>query len=55
MKTKIRIIYTIVYLLMPPFVWFGFNNIPIALLIFLAMSILASIGKKMEVENNVRW
>lgn len=55
MKTKIRIIYTIVYLLILPFIWFAYNNIPVALLLSFTMLILADIGKKMEVEKDVQW
>ena len=55
MKSKIRTLYTIAFILMFAFIWLLFNNIPLAIVVCAISFILAEIGKKMEVKNNVRW
>lgn len=55
MKSKIRIIYSISFILMLPFIWLTFNNIPLAIITYAVSFILAEIGKRLEVKNNVRW
>ena len=55
MKSKIRIIYSISFILMLPFIWLAFNNIPLAIITYTVSFILAEIGKRLEVKNNVRW
>lgn len=55
MKSKIRIIYSISFILMFAFIWLLFNNIPLAVVVCAISFILAEIGKRLEVKNNVRW
>lgn len=55
MKSKIRTLYTIAFILMFAFIWLLFNNIPLAIVVCAISFTLAEIGKKMEVDNNVRW
>lgn len=55
MKSKIRIIYSISFILMLPFIWLLFNNIPLAVVVCAISFTLAEIGKRLEVKNNVRW
>lgn len=55
MKSKIRTLYTIAFILMFAFIWLLFNNIPLAVVVCAISFILAEIGKRLEVNNNVRW
>lgn len=55
MKTKIRIFYTLSFLLFLPMIWFAYNCIPVSIGIAAVSFILSGIGKKLEVDHNVRW
>lgn len=55
MKSKIRIFYSISFILMLLFIWLLFNNIPLAVVVCAISFTLAEIGKRLEVKNNVRW